>query len=73
MSTNPQTDERNAVKPMSLRISNELSEDIETASVETGLSKSDIARLALERGLKILRAQLKGTTPEAAAQTAIAA
>lgn len=52
-------DDRRRGKPISLRLSPELEDEFAKASAELGLSKSDIARLAIERGLKVLIAQLK--------------
>lgn len=50
---------RPAGTPISLRLSDELESELAAAVVETGLSKSDLARLAIERGLKIVRRQLE--------------
>lgn len=46
-------------KPLSLRLGEKLNVELAEAEEETGLSKSDLARLAIQRGLKILREQLK--------------
>lgn len=51
--------------PLSLRLDPELSKKVAEASEKTKLSRSDVARLAMDRGLKILVDQL--TQPLAAA------
>jgi predicted DNA-binding protein len=51
-------DDKRMGRPLSLRLSAELEEDVAKAEAELGLSRSDIARLAIERGLKVLRTQL---------------
>lgn len=51
--------------PLSLRLDDELNDELETAMQATRLSKSDLARLSIERGLKIVLKQL--TTPVAEA------
>jgi predicted DNA-binding protein len=52
------SDEKRLGRPLSLRLSPELEEEVAKAETELGLSRSDIARLAIERGLKILKTQL---------------
>lgn len=52
--------------PLSLRLDDELNNDLEAAMKATRLSKSDLARLSIERGLKIVLKQL-ATPVEAAA------
>lgn len=47
--------------PISLRLDEELNTDLEQAMALTKLNKSDLARLSIERGLKIVIKQL--TTP----------
>lgn len=45
-------------KPTSLRLGEDLDKALDEAARSTGLSKSDLARLAIERGLPVLRRQL---------------
>ena len=51
----------NTPAPISLRLDAELNTDLEEAMALTKLNKSDLARLSIERGLKIVIKQL--TTP----------
>lgn len=44
--------------PISLRLDPELNRDLEDAMAVTKLNKSDLARLSIERGLKIVIKQL---------------
>jgi len=44
--------------PISLRLDGELNSELESAMAQTKLSKSDLARLSIERGLKIVLKQL---------------
>lgn len=46
--------------PISLRLDAELNAELEGAMAQTKLSKSDLARLSIERGLKIVLKQLTG-------------
>jgi predicted DNA-binding protein len=52
-------DDKRMGRPLSLRLSPELECEVSKAEAELGLSRSDIARLAIERGLKVLRTQLR--------------
>ena len=53
--------------PISLRLDAELNSDLEQAMVITKLNKSDLARLSIERGLKIVLKQLTTQPVEVAA------
>lgn len=53
--------------PISLRLDAELNSDLEQAMVITKLNKSDLARLSIERGLKIVIKQLTTQPLEAVA------
>jgi len=53
--------------PMSLRLPPELAKELDAAAEETHLSRSDLARLSIERGLKVLLAQLRSSPPADAA------
>lgn len=53
--------------PISLRLDAELNSDLEQAMVLTKLNKSDLARLSIERGLKIVIKQLTTQPLEVAA------
>ena len=44
--------------PISLRLDADLNKDLEEAMVVTKLNKSDLARLSIERGLRIVLKQL---------------
>jgi predicted transcriptional regulator len=46
--------------PLSIRLDAELMKNVDDAAVKTKLCRSDVARLAMERGLKIVVAQLTG-------------
>lgn len=48
----------NSATPISLRLDDDLNNDLEQAMVVTRLNKSDLARLSIERGLKIVLKQL---------------
>lgn len=52
--------------PVSVRLGEVLEGKLDQAVVKTGLSKSDLARLSIERGLGILLAQLESPVAEAA-------
>lgn len=56
-----------APKPLSLRLDDKLLAALEAAESQTSLSRSDLARLSIERGLKLLLAQLNSTPVESAA------
>lgn len=45
-------------QPLSLRIGDKLRKELREAKETTGLSESDLARLAMERGLPLLIARL---------------
>jgi len=53
---------RRSTKPATVRVplamSAELDADIDKAAKEVGLSKQDTMRLSIERGLKVLKAQM---------------
>jgi len=53
--------------PISLRLDAELNSDLEQAMLLTKLNKSDLARLSIERGLKIVIKQLTTQPLETAA------
>ena len=53
-------------QPISLRLNAEMDTTLVEASRRTGLSKSDVARLSIERGLGILMRQLESPVSEAA-------
>jgi hypothetical protein len=53
-------------QPISLRLNAEMETTLIEASRRTGLSKSDVARLSIERGLSILLKQLETPVAEAA-------
>lgn len=55
-----------APAPISLRIDEALSSELEAAAQETKLNKSDLVRLSVERGLKILLEQLRAPVKTAA-------
>jgi hypothetical protein len=50
-----------------VRLTEDLDREVTEASTETGLSKQDVMRLAIARGVKILIAQLKAEPPTPAA------
>ncbi len=52
--------------PVSVRLGEALEIKLDHAATKTGLSKSDLARLSIERGLGILLAQLEAPVAEAA-------
>lgn len=53
-------------QPLSLRLNPEMDTMLADASRRTRLSKSDVARLSIERGLGILLKQLEAPVSEAA-------
>lgn len=53
-------------EPLTIRLGDELSKDLAEAVSTTKLSRSDVARLAIERGLKIVVAQLTSPVSQAA-------
>lgn len=59
-------------QPLSLRLDDDLLAEVDAACTETKLSRSDVARLSIERGLKVLLAQLKTTPAQPAEGTAAA-
>lgn len=72
MSTPKKRSKQPSAKPLSLRLDDDLLSSLEAAEEETNLSRSDLARLSIERGLKLLLAQLK-SVPSEATTTAAAA
>lgn len=57
------TDDETGVVVRSLRISAELDEQVGAAARTLGLRKSDVQRLALERGVELLLRQLGKDLP----------
>jgi predicted DNA-binding protein len=55
--TEPQT--INTDINLSVRIPGDLNEKAETAAKDAGLKKADVIRLAIDRGIDVLLAQLK--------------
>lgn len=54
---------RNLGKPVPIKLTPALEKKIEAAGLSTGLKKSDIMRMAVERGVDVLLAQLNGESP----------
>ena len=54
------TPTRNLTYSVPLKLTPKLDKKVEAAMSETGLKKSDILRMSLERGVDVLLAQLKG-------------
>lgn len=67
MAKTKQTNPIAPIAPISLRLDAELNSDLEEAMVITKLNKSDLARLSIERGLKIVLKQLTTQPVEVAA------
>lgn len=57
-------------RPVPLSMPEDLEVKIEQASEQVKLSKQDVMRLSMERGLPVLLAQLTGSAPEPVATTA---
>ena len=58
MSDDLDTPTVNADAIISIRVPNELNEKAENAARATGLKKADVMRLAIDRGVDVLLAQL---------------
>lgn len=53
-----------ATTPKSIRLTEELDEEVRRTAAETGLSEQDVIRLALRRGLPLLMEALAVPVPE---------
>jgi len=57
--TKPAT--RDLTMPIPIRLTPAIEEKVEAAAKETGLKKSDVLRMSVERGVDVLLAQLSST------------